>query len=55
MILDHVLAALWRSGCNISSACQEGDVVVWSLELMGYVRSLTQDDQVGVHRSDWCS
>jgi hypothetical protein len=45
MTLDHVLAALWRSGCTMSAAGQEIDIVVWSLELMGYVRSLIQNDQ----------
>ena len=46
MTLDYVLAALWTSGSNGLSAGQQVDIVVWSLELMGYVRSLTHDDQV---------
>lgn len=50
MALDHVLAALWTRSCDLSAAGQHMDIVVWSLELMGYVRSLSEADTVCLHR-----
>ena len=43
MVLNHVLDALSRQGRILVAAGQHADIVVWSLELMGYVRSFSQD------------